>query len=69
MTNDPNDVILWPCGTWCYREELHEFGHKSDDYEVIPAGSIRARDIALDPHIDGVVPIPVTDAEQAFGID
>ena len=39
---DPNDVILWPCGTWCYREELHAFTHKSDDYEQIPADSERA---------------------------
>ena len=43
--NHPNDVILWPCGTWCYREELADFTHKSDDYEQIPAGSLRARDI------------------------
>ena len=38
----PNDVILWPCGTWCYREELADFTHKSDDYEVLPANSTRA---------------------------
>lgn len=50
----PNDVIIWPCGTWCYREELHEFTHKSDDYEQIPGGSMRARDIALDAHIASV---------------
>jgi hypothetical protein len=25
------DIIKWPCGTWCYRYELHEFTHKSDD--------------------------------------
>ena len=62
---DPDDVILWPCGTWCYREELAEFTHKSDDYEQIPAGSLRARDIVMDPHIDGVVPIPMTDAERS----
>ena len=63
---DPNDVILWPCGTWCYREELHAFTHKSDDYEQIPAGSLRTRDIEMDPHLDGVVPIPMTDAEREF---
>ena len=37
--NDPEDVILWPCDTWCYRYELAEFSHKSDDYEVLRVGS------------------------------
>jgi len=32
---DPEDVIAWPCGTWCFRSELPEFGHKSDDFEVL----------------------------------
>lgn len=30
-----DDVILWPCGTWCYRDELPEFTHMSDDYRVL----------------------------------
>lgn len=30
-----NDICRWPDGTWCYREELHEYTHKSDDYEII----------------------------------
>jgi hypothetical protein len=38
---DQDDVILWPCGEWCYRYELEEFNHKSDDYEVIAFGSQR----------------------------
>lgn len=29
------DVMLWPDGTWCFRHELPEFGHMSDDYRVI----------------------------------
>lgn len=37
----PDDILLWPDGTWCYRHDLHEMGHKSDDYEVIPFGSLR----------------------------
>lgn len=45
MTN-PDDVIVWPCGTWCYRYELAEFSHKSDDYEVLPDGSERAEETA-----------------------
>lgn len=30
-----DDIIVWPCGSWCYRSELHEYTHKSDDYEVL----------------------------------
>ena len=32
---EPEDVIKWPDGTWCYRYELPEFSHKTDDYEVL----------------------------------
>ena len=28
-------LIIWPDGSWCYVEELHEFSHKSDDWRVI----------------------------------
>lgn len=37
--NDPDDVFRWPDGVWCYRTELDEYGHKSDDYELIKFGS------------------------------
>lgn len=37
--HDPEDVIKWPDDTWCYRSELPEFGHKSDDYEVLYWGT------------------------------
>ena len=36
------DVMLWPDGTWYFREDLHEYGHMSDDYEVMPEGSEKA---------------------------
>lgn len=29
------DIILWPDGSWCFRYELPEMNHKSDDFEVI----------------------------------
>lgn len=32
---DPDDIILWPCGTWCFRTELGQYSHKSDDFEVL----------------------------------
>ena len=33
------DIIVWPDESWCYRDELHEFTHMSDDYRVIPFGT------------------------------
>jgi hypothetical protein len=27
----------WADGTWCFRTELYEMNHMSDDYIVIPA--------------------------------
>lgn len=35
MTN-PDDIALWPDGTWCHRCELAEYNFMSDDYEVVP---------------------------------
>ena len=35
------DIVLWPDDTACFREELHSFSWKSDDYEIIPVGSER----------------------------
>lgn len=29
------DILRWPDGFWCYRYELPEMDHKSDDFEVI----------------------------------
>ena len=28
-------VIVWPDGTWCDEEDLHEYTHMSDDYEIV----------------------------------
>lgn len=36
------DVMAWPDGTWCYRFELWEMTHMSDDFEVIPFDEIAA---------------------------
>lgn len=38
---DPDDIYLWPDGTWCFGNEVATFGHKSDDYEVIKLGDDR----------------------------
>lgn len=31
----PDDVFLWPDGTYCTRADAHEYHHMSDDYRVI----------------------------------
>lgn len=36
---DPEDLIVWPEGTSCRRDELQQMGHMSDDFEVVPFGS------------------------------
>lgn len=30
-----SDILVWPNGVWCYREDSHGFSHMSDDYEVL----------------------------------
>lgn len=30
-----NAIVLWPDGTWCYHEDLSEYQHMSDDYEIV----------------------------------
>lgn len=28
------EVCIWPDGTWCYKVELYQYTHMSDDYVV-----------------------------------
>jgi hypothetical protein len=45
-TTSLEDVILWPCGTWCLREDLEDYlTFKSDDFEVIAFGTARWSEI------------------------
>lgn len=37
------DIIVWPDDSWCYREELHQMRHKSDDYTVLIPGTTSYR--------------------------
>lgn len=39
MSTSIDDILVWPCGTWCYRYELSEMSHMSDDYETLYVGS------------------------------
>ena len=64
---DLEDVILWPDNTWCYRYELHQMQHMSDDYLVVPFGSLHYPESAdfsrsgfdgitiIDPNYDKIV--------------
>lgn len=44
---DHEDVIMWPDNVWCYRYELEEMAHKSDDYQVIKFGTKEHERVAL----------------------
>lgn len=46
-TQDIEDILLWPDAddmtgpTWCFRHELSQMTHMSDDFEVLPFDSPR----------------------------
>lgn len=44
---DIEDIILWPDDMWCYRYELAEMTHKSDDYLIIKYGTKEHEAITL----------------------
>lgn len=31
----PDDLVMWPDGTWCWRSELQEMGYMGDDFRVV----------------------------------
>ena len=39
-----DDIIVWPDGFWCFRYQLHEFNHLSDDYQVLKDDSEEHRE-------------------------
>jgi hypothetical protein len=44
MSEQFEHVCLWPCGDWCYQQELEEMLlFKSDDYEVITVEELTER--------------------------
>lgn len=45
IKQDPEDICLWADGTWCYRDELPQYSHMSDDYEVVPFNTVRYWDL------------------------
>ena len=36
---DIEDVFLWPDGVWCHREEVDDYSHKSEDYQILYFGT------------------------------
>lgn len=36
---DNEGILVWPDGTWCYRYELREYAHMSDDYTMLSFGT------------------------------
>lgn len=46
----PDDIAVWPDGTWTFVGELAEggYGHKSDDYEIVPLEDVeRLRQLGI----------------------
>lgn len=43
--DNPQDLIVWPDGDQCLREDMDDYTWKSDDYEVVPFGSDRWQEL------------------------
>lgn len=56
----PEDFIVWPDGFSCERSELSQFNHRSDDYELVRAGSGVHQLLS-----DLMAPAPTLDEERA----
>ena len=41
-------IIVWPDGSWCYPEELHEMQHRGDDYIKITLTGESYEDVDID---------------------
>lgn len=43
---DDSYIYVWPCGTWCYAEDLEDcLSSMSDDYERIHMDDARAKEV------------------------
>lgn len=42
---DGEDVALWADGTYCFVNELSDFSYMSDDYEIVPFGTDRHKEL------------------------
>ena len=39
MNIDPDSIVMWPDGTYCFYSEIYQYLWMSDDYIIIPIGS------------------------------
>lgn len=46
---NPDDLLLWPDGFWCFRDEYREQWLRAVDYRVILRGSDEWRAITAEP--------------------
>jgi hypothetical protein len=42
---NPDDILLWPDGFWCFRDELNPEFMRTDEYRLIPASTNEAKRI------------------------
>lgn len=58
---NPEDILEWPDGGWCFRDELEEYGsHRSDDYQVFPGGTAHWVDL-MNEYQESQIPIDAFD--------
>ena len=31
-------ICIWPCGTWCDKDDIEEYTYMSDDYRLVTVG-------------------------------
>jgi len=36
MTEPVRLICIWPCGTWCEKDDVEQYQWMSDDYKLIP---------------------------------
>lgn len=41
LNPQPDDILEWPDGTVCYRHQLPDMSHMSDDFTVVPVETER----------------------------
>lgn len=47
------DLMVWPDGEWCFRDEYPEIPFKSDDYQIIYHGTEEYNNFMKERAIDG----------------
>lgn len=47
-------IYVWADGTWCVNGELHEMGHMSDDYEIVPVGDDESYELVAERHFSSM---------------